>query len=188
MRVPLNLATAPFVPVRRFLLTVGLLAVVALAATLAVGVEAVRVWRGRTATQTRTRELQTERARLLIEQQRLERELEDPATQEVLARTRFLNDLVRRKNLSWTELFFDLQERLPARVRILALAPSLRDDGALQVELQVGSESAAALIEFLQALEKGEKFREIMLRSQNRATGTQADAVVAQVSAVYVQE
>jgi len=114
--------------------------------------------------------------------------LQDPATQEILARTRFLNDLVRRKNLSWTELFFDLQERLPARVRILAVAPSLREDGDLQVELHVGSESAQALIEFLQALEEGEKFREIALRSQSRASGAQADAVTAQVSAVYVQE
>jgi len=188
MRVPLNLATSPFVPVRRFLLTVGLLGVVALAATLTVGVEAVRVWRGRTATQTRMRELQAERSRLAQEQQRLESELQDPATQEILARTRFLNDLVRRKNLSWTELFFDLQERLPARVRILAVAPSLREDGDLQVELHVGSESAQALIEFLQALEEGEKFREIALRSQSRASGAQADAVTAQVSAVYVQE
>ena len=188
MRVPLNLATAPFVPVRRFLLTVGVLGVVALAATLLVSVEAVQLWRGRTATQARMRELQADRARLLQAQQRLQSELEDPATQEILARTRFMNDLVRRKNLSWAELFFDLEERLPPRVRILAVAPSLRDDGDLQVELQVGSESAPALIEFLQALEEGKKFREIALRSQNRSTGNQPDAVTAQVSVVYVQE
>ena len=61
MRVPLNLATSPFIPVRRFLLTVGVLGAVALAATLLVGVEAVQLWRGRTATQARMRELEAER-------------------------------------------------------------------------------------------------------------------------------
>jgi len=188
MRTSINLATAPFIPARRFLLTVGSLAVVALAATLFAGVEAVRTWQERTATAARVRELTAERGRLFAEQRRLQEELQAPALRQVLDRTQFFNGLVRRKNLSWTNLVLDLQERLPARVRILALSPSLRDDGRLQVEMQVGGESAQALIGFVQALEKSANFQEIALHSQDPTTRARADAVTAQLSVVYVEE
>lgn len=188
MRTAINLATRPFVPLRQFVLTAGLLAVLALGSTAVVGVEAVRTWRERTATQARVRELTAERARLAAEQQRLESELQDPATQVLLGRTRFLNQLIRQNNLSWTQLFFDLQERLPPRVRILSLAPKLREDGSLLVELEVGGESAPAVIAFLRALEEGEKFHEVALHSQDRSTGTDSEAVTARVSVIYVQE
>lgn len=188
MRTSINLATAPFIPARRFLLTVGSLAVVALAATVFVGIEAARTWQERTATEARARELVAERGRLLDEQRRLQEELQAPAIRQVLERTQFFNGLVRRKNLSWTNLVLDLQERLPARVRILALSPSLRDDGRLQVEMQVGGDSAQAVIEFLQALEKNAKFQEIALHSQARSTSARADALTAQLSVVYVEE
>lgn len=186
MRSAINLATSPFVPYRRFAVTVGLLAVVTLGATALVGIEAARGWNERRTTQARLRELKAEQARLAAEQQRLESQLQDPATQEMLERLRFLNRLIRQKNLSWTQLFFDLQQRLPPRVRILSLSPSLRDDGPLQVELQVGGESAQAVIGFLRALEASDKFREIALHSQSRSSGS--DTVTAQVSVVYGQE
>lgn len=188
MRASINLATAPFIPTRRFLLTVGLLVGVTLVATLAVLVTAGGAWRERTATRARLRELTSERAELARTQQQIEGELQDPATRAVLERVRFLNGLVRQKNLSWTELVVDLQERLPPRVRILAVSPSLRDDGRLQVEMQVGGESPAAVIQFLRALEEGKKFQEIALHSQSRGTGAQADPVTAQVSVLYAQE
>lgn len=188
MRNSINLATSPFLPYRRFALTVGLLGALALVLTLVVAVEGVRTWRERTTTQARVRELRAERTRLATAEQRLEAELQDPATQAVLEHTRFLNGLVRQKNLSWTELFFDLQERLPARVRILALSPSLREDGRMQVDLQVGGESGPAVIGFLQALEEGQKFTEVELHSQSHDAGRGADRMVAQVSVVYVQE
>lgn len=188
MRTSINLATAPFIPARRFLLTVGGLAVVALAATVFVGVEAARTWQERTATAARVRELAAERTRALDEQRRLQDELQAPAIRQVLERTQFFNGLVRRKNLSWTNLILDLQERLPARVRILALSPSLRDDGRLQVEMQVGGDSAQEIIEFLQALEKSDRFEEIALHSQSRSSSARTDPLTAQLSVVYVEE
>ncbi len=188
MRNRINLATSPFVNYRPFALGAGLLALVTVAVTVFVGVESVRAWQERRATQARVRELQSERARLLAEQQRLEAELQDPATQKVLRRTRFFNDLIRQKNLSWTQLFFDLAEGLPRQVRILSLSPSLREDGRLQVELRVGGASPPAVIEFLRALEEGEKFAQVELHSQNYRGGRGRDAMTAQVSVVYLQE
>ncbi|MFQ5723423.1 MAG: hypothetical protein ACE5G6_02935 [Terriglobia bacterium] len=188
MRSRVNLATSPFVNYRRFALGAGLLALVALTATVWVGRESVRVWQERTSRQARWQELRAERARLMSEQEQLETELEHPATQAVLQRTRFLNDLIRQKNLSWTRLFFDLAGRLPAGVRVVSLSPHLREDGRLEVQLQVGSESAPAMIEFLRALEDGDKFDEVQLHSQNFQAGRDSDALTTEVSVIYRQE
>ena len=188
MRSRINLATNPFINYRRFALMAGMLAVVAVGLTVLLGLEGVRSWQDRTGRQAHRRELQGQRARLAAEQQRLESELRAAATQELLERTRFLNQLIQQKRFSWSALFFDLQEQLPPRMRILALSPSLRPDGHLQVELHVGGQSALAVIEFLRALEQAEKFRSLALHSQRRAAGSEPDAVTARVSAIYVQE
>jgi type IV pilus assembly protein PilN len=188
MRVPVNLATRPFVNVRPFVVTTAVLGGAALVLTLLVLVVGVTTWRERATTLARLHRLDSERVRLITEQRRLETELRTPATQQLLERTHFLNQLIRQKGLSWTELFFDLQQCLPLQVRILSLSPSLREDGHLLVELRVGGASAAAVIDFLRALEEGEKFRDVVLRGQRRGTGSASDEMTAEVTAVYVQE
>jgi len=188
MRAPINLATKPFVNVRPFVVATAFLGGGALVLTLLLLVVGVNTWRERSTTLGRLRGLESERARLIATQQRLETELRAPTTQQLLERTRFLNQLIRQKGLSWTELFFDLQQRLPRQVRILSLSPSLREDGNVLVELRVGGASAAAVIEFLQALEEGEKFRDVVLRGQRRGSGSSRDEMSAEVTAVYVQE
>jgi len=188
MRTSINLATKPFVNVRPFVVTTAVLGATALVLTLLLLMVGVSTWRERATTLARLRGLESERSRLIAAQARLESELRTPATQQLLERTRFLNQLIRQKGLSWTELFFDLQQCLPRQVRILSLSPSLREDGNVLVELRVGGGSAAAVIEFLQALEEGEKFRDVVLRGQRRGTGASRDEMSAEVTAVYVQE
>lgn len=188
MKIPINLATNPFINYRRFVLTASVLAVTAVALTTVVWMESVNTWRDRTTARTRLRELSARHAELVREQLGLERELETPATQALLARTQFLNQLIQQKGLSWLGLFFDLQEQLPNRVRVISLSPSLRDDGSLQIDFRVAGESAPAIISFLQALERDPSFREVVPVSQRREPGSSDAVMSAQVSAVYVQE
>lgn len=188
MKIPINLATNPFINYRRFVLTSSVLAVITLALTTIVGVESANTWRDRTTARARLRELNARHAELAREQQRLERELETPSTQALLARTQFLNQLIQQKGLSWLGLFFDLQEQLPSRVRVISLSPSLRDDGSLQIDFRVAGESAPAIISFLQALEQDPGFREVAPVSQRREASSSDAAMSAQVTAVYVQE
>jgi Tfp pilus assembly protein PilN len=183
----LNLATQPFVSYRRFVLMAGALALLALTATLAVGAQGWTVWRESSDLRAQRSELESRRQELIAAQKDLELELQAPATREVLDRAQFFNQLIEHKRLSWIRLFGELQERLPAQARILSLAPRLRDDGRLQVELRVAGESASAVIGFLQALEEGDAFREVTLRSQSRqATG--GDELIADITAVYLRE
>lgn len=188
MRSSINLATRPFINYRRFAVTAGLLAALALGLTGLVGVEGVSAGRERSRAQAHLHELEAQRARLVAEQAQLESELQAPAARELLERTRFLNQLIRRKSLSWTGLFSDLQERLPSGVRILALSRSLSEEGQVQVELRVAGQSALAVIEFLRALEEDRKFRDVVLHSQSREAGNGPDVILAQVSATYAPE
>lgn len=188
MRSSINLASRPFINYRPFVFTTALLALLALGLTALVVVKAVTTWQEQSRAQARLHELSAQQARLVAEQAQLESELQASTTRELLERTRFLNGLIERKSLSWTELFFDLQDRLPPGVRILTLSRSLRDDGRVEVDLRLGGQSAPAVIEFLRALEEGEKFREVTLHSQSREAGNGPDVIQAQVSAVYAPE
>ncbi|MGH9862161.1 MAG: hypothetical protein ACRD35_01925 [Candidatus Acidiferrales bacterium] len=188
MRPAINLATNPFVSYRRFALAAGTLGVIGVGAALLLLVMAIGQWQETTSIQGQIRQFEAQRATLHAEQRALEAELRAPTAQELLGQVDFLNQLIRRKSLSWTQLFFDLQERLPERVRILTLAPSVKKDGSIRVELGLGGDSTAAIIEFLEALPKGNKFRDVELHSQGEGRGAGRDVVTAQVSAVYVQD
>lgn len=185
MRVDLNLATKPTTSRRAFWLAASALGSLVLILTLVVGIQAGRTWRQDASTRVRRAELDQRLEKLQREQQQLKTLLGQPAAQELLARASFYNGLIRRKSLSWTRLFVDLERHLPDRVRILALSPQVGDDGDLRLEMRVGAESAAALIQFLRALEQGAEFAEVAVHSQQRGERLGEDRLVAEVSAAY---
>ena len=185
MRTSINLASQPFVDYRGFLLTTGILGLVALVFTTLVLVTAISAWRETTTTQGQIRALESQHAQLASEQRALENELRAPGNIEQLEQVYLVNQLIQRKAFSWTQLFYDVQERLPGQVRVLSITPSQRDDGRVLVEMRLGAGSQAALIEFLQALEQGEKFREVALHAQGETRGGR-DAIEARVTTVYV--
>lgn len=185
MRTSINLATRPFVDYRGFLLTSGVLGLVALVFTVILLITGFSTWRETTSTQGKLRALESRSAQLAAEQVELENDLRGPGKFEQLEQVQLVNQLIQRKSFSWTQLFFDLQERLPDQVRVLSLTPSQSDDGSVLVEMRLGAASQAALIDFLQALEKGEKFRDVKLHTQGENRSGR-DAVDARVTTVYV--
>lgn len=187
MRRSLNLASDPFINYRPFAVTVSALGLVALLLTVALALQTFTVWRRGTQAQERLFELQQRREQLTAEQTLLETELREPQTMAVLERAGFFNRLINQKGLSWARLFVDLEKALPPRVRVVALTPRLRDDGRVDVRMRVGADSEGALVEFLEALGQSGKFSEYKVDSVN-SQGSQGDAVVAQLVAIYVQE
>lgn len=185
MRTSINLASRPFVDYRGFLLTAGILGLVALGFTVFLLVAGISTWRETSTTQGRLRALENRSAQLAAEQRELETEMRAPGTFEQLEQVHFVNQLIQRKAFSWTQLFFDLQERLPAQVRVLALSPSLREDGKVLVEMRLGAASQGALIECLQSLEQGQKFRDVALHTQGEGRAGR-DTIDARVTALYV--
>jgi type IV pilus assembly protein PilN len=188
MRVPINIATRPFVNLRPFLLTAGLLGMVTVVLTVLVLVVGVNKWQEHASTRAKLTQLDRERSRLLVEREDLVRELSQPNADALLQRKLFLDELVERRRLSWIELFFDLQEDLPPQVRIVSLSPTLQEGGRLALDLRVAGRSASDVISFVQALEADKKFQNVVLRSQQEGTGGGSDRLLAQLSAVYAQD
>ncbi len=188
MRRALNLATDPYINQRPFWVTLAILAVLAIGLTGWSIYQGATIWRRGTAAQVRLHDLQKRSADLTAEQKALEQELRVPATLAVLERAQFFNQLIGQKRLSWTQLFFDLQQTLPPEARILSLSPRMREDGRLQVEIRLGAASNGAIVEFLEALGQSTKFTEVKLGSQSSEGTARDDTVTAQISAVYMQE
>jgi len=185
VRVDVNLATNPASSRRAFWLATSLIGSVVLILTLVVGIQAGRSWRREASARAQRAELEQQLSELQREQKELMRRLSQPAVQEVLARASFYNGLIRRKTLSWTRLFVDVERHLPDRVRILALSPQLEDDGSLRLEMRVGAESAPALIQFLRALEQGAAFAQVAVHSQQRGEHPGEETLVAEISVAY---
>jgi len=158
MRIPINLAREPFRRDRPMLVGsafAGLL----LAATLVLLISLAVTERGETrdtqATLTRvTRQLTSIRN----EQAKLDASMRLPGNEVVLDRSVLINTLIRRKAISWTKIFADLDTVTPPNVRILSIRPTINAQGGLFLEMQVASESPEPIIGFISKLEGSDVF------------------------------
>lgn len=158
MRMEMNLASEPFGRSRLFWLLSGILAL----ALLALAVDLGMAFTGTRAVppemlETQQR-LQTQLAELAAEEGQLRAELGDPATVDIYDRSHFLNQLLTRKGISWTQTFADIEQILPPRVLMMQIRPEVTFENDVQLEMQVGAETWDDFIEFVTALEGSDKF------------------------------
>ena len=64
-----------------------------------------------------------------------------------------LDQVLRRKGVSWTRILEDLGTVLPHNVRVMSVRPTLNAQNEVALDLQVGTESPEALSNFIRALE-----------------------------------
>jgi type IV pilus assembly protein PilN len=169
MRIPINLASQPFRRDRAMiaasvavsillLLTLGVLISIAISdrsqfADLRKNVERLR-------NQIRT---------LTGDQNRYDAVLRQPENAEVLERSVFLNALLLRKGISWTRIFADLEKVVPHNVRVIQIHPTVNAANKVSLDMQVGSEAPAAVIEMLQKM-AGAPFANPDIRTQQAPT------------------
>jgi type IV pilus assembly protein PilN len=154
----INLASEPFRKDRALLVASGVVAglLVFLLALLSVTIvrerEAARESRARIAgLESQLRAVQQEEAKL-------QARLREPANETVLDRSVFLNALLLRKGISWTKLFSDLAEVMPHSVRLVSVRPFVTSDNRVQLEMIVGAQDPAPVIELLKRLESSSVF------------------------------
>ena len=63
-----------------------------------------------------------------------------PGNEVVLDRSVLLNTLIRRKAISWTKIFSDLETVCPPNVRILPIRPTINAQGELFLDMQVAAD------------------------------------------------
>jgi len=115
--------------------------------------------RGRAA-EAREAIAKTETQLKLIQRERSRDEaiLRQQQNADVLDRSVFLNELLSRKGVSWTRIFFDLEQVTPPNVRVITVRPQIRPSNELILDMVVGSQSAESILNFVMQLEASSVF------------------------------
>lgn len=110
--------------------------------------------------------------------------------QDVRQRSDFLNQLILRKEVSWTNIFTSLEKMMPPHLRVLAVQPSFKD-GQLIVSMQLGGDSRDRVAELVRRMEGSKIFRKAQIVNENEsqagsARQPQEDPMRFSVSAEYI--
>lgn len=159
VRIPINLASEPFRRDRPILAGSAALAILLLI-VLIVQIGTIVSARNQAAdTRKILDRLNTQVSKLKTEQVKLDQTLSKPENSEVLERSAFLNALIRRKAISWTRIFSDLEKVVPREVRLVSVRlPQVNSQNQVQLDMVVGAESPGPVLEMLKRLETSPQF------------------------------
>lgn len=189
MHIDINLATHPYEDLRRFwlrwgapLAALGIITLVLLY-SLVVGLLAAHkdnaLIKQREA-QIASREEERTAAMALLNL---------PQNRTTHDRSQFLNELFERKAFSWTRVFEDMEQVMPARLHVVSIKPEMGDDNQLLIKLIVAGESRDRALELVRRMEASKRFQQTHIQSESEvASGTGSDRVQFDISAVYVPD
>ncbi len=173
MKIPINLASQPF---RRDRAMIAASTVVSLllVATLGGLISLELVDRAQLAdVRHDVDQLNRQIRDVTAQQAKLDAVLRRPENTEVLERSVLLNELLYRKGISWTKILADLGKTLPYNVRMMTIRPFVNKDNKVTLDMQVGSETQGAVIEFLKALESSPLFESPSVPSSQSPSQTE---------------
>jgi type IV pilus assembly protein PilN len=154
MKIPINLASQPFRR-DRAMLAASIAVTVLLCVSLAVLVSLAMADRAQLGdVRGDVDRLNRSIRRVSAEQSQQDTVLRKPDNAEVLEHSVFFNDLLRRKGISWTRIFADLEKAVPHNVRLMQIHPTVDAQNRIVLDMQVGAESYEPVIQFLKVLEQ----------------------------------
>ena len=178
MKISVNLASRPFVELRRFFarlrIVMAALAVLAVALGVAMHFEHQKLL-------VAEQQMDAVRYRTITaqkEKQRNEARMRQPANAAVLDRAHFLNGLFLRKSFSWTAVMMDLENVLPTGVQVTAIEPQVTTEGDVIIRLRVSGDRDRA-VQLVRNLERSSRFLAPRLASESAhkaETGSTATA------------
>src|SRR5579871_4654732 len=174
MRIPINLASEPFRRDRPIVVT---LACVAIFGCLLLGVQTATILSHR-----------AQAAATLRTIDRLNARLRQPQNAEVLDRSLFLNTLIDRKAISWTQIFADLEKVMPYNVQLVSVRlPEIDSQNQVLLDMVVGAKEVGPVLELLKKLEGSPQFGPVNM--QNSLPPSQTDPLYRyHLSVTYVQK
>jgi Tfp pilus assembly protein PilN len=184
MKVRLNLAASPLENNRRFIAGSGVLGLLALFALVVLSAYAYRNWRDTRQLRLEISGYESRIETLQHRRQELVAFFKNPKSLEVTDHAAFLNSLIEQRSFPWTKLFMDLEQTLPAGVRVVSIAPTM-EKGRVRVKLVVGALTDEGKLKFLKALEDSKAFSDIQVRQETRPQGGSTDRVMLDLEAWY---
>src|SRR5262249_3147876 len=114
--------------------------------------------------QQRVATLQKQRAALIADENR-------PEYRDVTMQRNFWNAQIAKRNLSWTQLFNDLQKIMPDRAYLNSVKPELTRDNRLTLKLVIVSEKPDDARELQKRMEDSARFRAPRIDVESRQKG-----------------
>ena len=170
MKIAINLASKPYQNLRPYY-TAACIAAVSLMILALVLAGEERQEREETSSLTRQiNRLEKELKDLSGEQQQLEEWLKKPEVREIRDRSAFLNSLILRKSISWTQMFLDVEKILPPKAQVTSIRPGLSRSQQPELNLSVTAAEMGTLVELLKNLESSPQFGSPVVDSQRMVT------------------
>ena len=171
MRLNINLATKPYLDVRRVLLQWGglvlLLAVCTVALVWTGGFELAGIAR----VNAKIAALNSEIAALDRQHDEALTLLQLPQNSPVVENSKFLNGLIARKSFSWTRVFMQLEEIMPPKLHVVSISPELQPKtNTVEVHLTVAGTSRDAAVELVKRLEQSPSFRDARIVEESASS------------------
>lgn len=187
MRIEINLATQPYEDSRRFWTYWGTGLVLLALVTVLLGFLAVTGFLQAGRERARISGLQEEIAAYDQEKASAETMLNLPENRMVRDRSRFLNDLFQRKAFSWTRVFEDLEQVMPAHLHVVSIHPDMSKDNNLEIKLVVAGESREQALDLVRKMEGSKRFKQTQIESERSETEpVNGDRVRFDISALYI--
>jgi Tfp pilus assembly protein PilN len=118
--------------------------------------QAALIWTNRETTIEARQDVATQQGRLQSlarDRATLEGTLRQPANSAALEESLFFNALLRRKGISWSRVFSDLETVLPFNVRLVSVRPQVNQYNQIVLEMAVASATTEPVIQMLMRLE-----------------------------------
>lgn len=188
MRLNINLATKPYLDVRRVVMQWGSLVLLLALCTAGLVWKAVVNWQEASEVNAKIAVLRTEIAEFDRQHEQAVALLRQPQNVPVLSTSKFLNGLIARKSFSWTRVFMQLEQIMPPRLHVVSISPELQPaTNTVEVHLTVAGTSREAAVELVKRLEQSPSFREARIVEESSILGTGSpDSVQFHVVAVYM--
>jgi type IV pilus assembly protein PilN len=186
MRIDINLATRPYEDSRQFwtywATGLGLLALVTALLIFMAATGYVRAGHDRRELDN----LQSQIAAYDREKGDAEAVLNQPQNRELREQSQFLNRLFERKSFSWTRVFEDLEQVMPAHLHVISIHPASTDNN-VQLKLVVGGDSHVQALDLVRKMESSKHFKQTKIVNEGFATEQSPtnDRVTFDIEAVY---
>jgi type IV pilus assembly protein PilN len=187
MRIDINLATQPYEDSRRFWTYWGSALGVLGLITLVLGYLAIAGFIQASHERAKIAGLQREIAAYDQEKAAAQAMLSLPENRLVRDQSRFLNDLFQRKSFSWTKVFEDLEQVMPAHLHVVSIQPDMSKDNNLEIKLVVAGESREQALDLVRKMEGSQRFKETHIDTErSEVQPTSGDHVLFDLSAQYI--
>jgi type IV pilus assembly protein PilM len=153
-----NLATEPFRRDRPMLVGSAVAATLLVATLVLLIVLASSDRRQIRENSTALNRVNGELAGVAREQTKIDATMRLAGNEVVLDRSVLINALIKRKAISWTRIFGDLEKVLPANVRLVAVRPQVNALDQLSLDMTIAAEAPEQVIHFIAELEGSDVF------------------------------